>query len=416
MTEPLRPPPKKNPQIRTPVPHVPPMLRSRAALGLTLAAAEGRFMLQACAACGALQYPPRDACRACLSTDLRWQDVPPEGELLAETRVQTSPDLYFRARTPWCMGMVRLDAGVSILCHLHGDCATGTRVRLISRLDRAGQGVIMARPIKASENMEDDPELRELSAHPRHRRVLITDARAPEAPALAEALLAEGASMVFMGEAEGWRTWPGRERLAAMERVHLLPLDVTDTSSVRELAGEIGGKTDILINNARHIRPGGLLARGDTVFARDELEVTCLGLMRLAQAFAPAMRARGGDGTNSAVAWVNILSANALAGDPSHAASSAAHAAAASVLHALRAELRPGGVRVMRLWIGPVEDEWHQEMPPPKLTPGAIARAVVQGLVEGLEEMPCGDVARDLWERWRRDALLAERERLEGGA
>ncbi|MDT8346133.1 MAG: zinc ribbon domain-containing protein, partial [Thermohalobaculum sp.] len=185
MTEPLQPPPKKNPQLRTPVPHVPPMLRSRAALGLTLAAAEGRFMLQGCAACGALQYPPRDACRECLGTDLTWQDVPAEGELMAETRVQTSPDLYFRARTPWRMGMVRLDAGLSILCHLHGDCATGGRVRLIARLDRAGQGVIMARPPEAGENMEDDPEMRELSAHPKHRRVLITDARAPEAPDLA---------------------------------------------------------------------------------------------------------------------------------------------------------------------------------------------------------------------------------------
>lgn len=416
MTEPLQPPPKKNPQLRTSVPHVPPMLRSRAALGLTLAAAEGCFRLQRCTACGALQYPPRDACDACLGTDLPWQDVLSEGELMAETRVQTSPDLYFRTRTPWRMGMVRLDAGVSILCHLHGDCVTGSRVRLITRLDRGGQGVIMARPVEAGENMEDDPEMRALSAHPKHRRVLITDARAPEAPALAEALLAAGASMVFLGEAEAWRAWPGRARLAAMERVHLLPLDVTDTSSVRELAGEIAGKTDILINNARHIRPGGLLARGDTVFARDEMEVSYLGLMRLAQAFGPVMRARGDDGTNSAVAWVNFVSANALAGDPAYAASSAAHAAAASALHALRAELRPGGVRVMRFWIGPTEDDWHQEMPPPKLAPTAIARAVVQGLVEGLEEVPCGDVAKDLWERWRRDALLAERERLEGGA
>ncbi|MFP3367155.1 SDR family oxidoreductase, partial [Pseudoalteromonas sp. SIMBA_148] len=82
--------------------------------------------------------------------------------------------------------------------------------------------------------------------------------------------------------------------------VQIVPLDVTDTASVAELAGEIGGKTDILVNNARFVRPGGIMDRGDTVFARDEMEVNYLGLMRLAQSFGPAMRGRGADGDNSA--------------------------------------------------------------------------------------------------------------------
>ena len=39
-----------------------PAARSRAALGLAVGAAEGRFMLQVCGDCGAVQYPPRDVC------------------------------------------------------------------------------------------------------------------------------------------------------------------------------------------------------------------------------------------------------------------------------------------------------------------------------------------------------------------
>ena len=54
--------------------------------------------------------------------------------------------------------------------------------------------------------------------------------------------------------------------------IRVLPLDVTDTKSVRELAGQIGGKVDILINNARFIRPGGVLDRGDTTFAQQEFD------------------------------------------------------------------------------------------------------------------------------------------------
>ncbi|MFP3339704.1 zinc ribbon domain-containing protein, partial [Micrococcus sp. SIMBA_131] len=62
MTDATLPPPKKDPQKRTRTQTLPSGLRSRAALGLTAAAAEGRFMLQVCGECGALQYPPRDAC------------------------------------------------------------------------------------------------------------------------------------------------------------------------------------------------------------------------------------------------------------------------------------------------------------------------------------------------------------------
>ena len=415
MTDPLPRPPKKDPQRVQAVPLLPPGARSRAALGLTAAAAEARFALQRCVACDALQYPPRDACHACLSTELAWRDVDPAGALIAETTVHTSPNLYFRREAPWRVGTVRLDAGISIVTHVHGDCARGGRVRLINRLDRGGQGVLMALPEGGTPDMADDTELRQLTADPKHRRVLVTDARQDSAPALARALLEAGATTVFMGESETWRPYPQRAALAAMGHVHLLPLDVTDTSSVARLAGEIGGKTDILVNNARFVRPGGILARGDVGFAQQEMDVNAMGPMRLAQAFGPGMRARGADGTNSAVAWVNILAAYALVNDPAYGSFNASQAAALSVAQSLRGELRPGGIRVVNVFAGPTEDAWHQEVPPPKVTPGALAKAVVQGLRDGAEEVWCGDVARDLRDRLRRDPKVVERELAGGG-
>ena len=89
MTNPLAPPPRKNPQAVTAPPTRPPEARSRAALGLAAAAAEGRFALQQCADCGTVQYPPRDACHSCLSPDLPWEDQPRTGTLIAETTVRT---------------------------------------------------------------------------------------------------------------------------------------------------------------------------------------------------------------------------------------------------------------------------------------------------------------------------------------
>ena len=49
------------------------------ALGLTAAAAEGRFELQECQDCGTVQYPPREACHKCLSAALRWREQSGEG-------------------------------------------------------------------------------------------------------------------------------------------------------------------------------------------------------------------------------------------------------------------------------------------------------------------------------------------------
>ena len=415
MTDPLVPPPKKNPQIRSRVPTRPSHMRSRAALGLAAAAAEGRFMLQVCDDCKTVQYPPRDACGACLSTELVWKDVPPEGRLIAETTVRTSTNTYFRERTPWRVGTVQLDIGPSVICHVHGDVGIDEPVRLVLKLDKAGQGVLFALPPTNTPNMEDDPHMREMTCDPKFRRVLITDARNENVPALARAFSDAGASLIFVGESESWRPYGHRDALKAVDKVEILPLDVTDTASVTELAGEIGGKTDILVNNARFVRPGGILARTGVGFAQDEMNVNYFGMMRLAQAFGPAMRGRGADGDNSAAAWVNLLSVYAWSNLPEFGAFAASNAAALSLSQCLRAELWPGGVRVMNVFCGPTDDEWHQPLPPPKVAPPALARAVIDGLKDGLEDVYVGDVAKDLIDRWRAGPKILEREMIESG-
>ena len=415
MTEPIIPPPRKDPQKRSISPTRPPAMRSRAALHLTAAATEGRFALQRCADCATVLYPPRDACSSCLSTALDWEEMPQGGILLAETTVRTSPRLYFRERMPWRAGTVQLDAGPTLLAHIHGDVPARARVRITARLDQAGQGVLVALPEHNTPNMEDDPLMRALSADPKHRRILITDARSPHAPVLARALKAAGAATIFAGEPESWRPYPGRATLEATG-VEILPMDVTDTASVQKLAGEIGGKTDILINTAQFLRPGGVLDRGDTGFARDELEVNYLGLMRLAQAFGPGMCARTSDGVNSSAAWVNLLSVGALTNARPFGTYSASQAGAYSLSQSLRAEFRPSGLRVMNVFFGPTEeDDWYQPLPPPRVTSSALSRAIVDGLQRGLEDVWCGDIAKDMRDRFRRDPKVLEREMTLGG-
>lgn len=414
MTEPLSPPQKKDPQKRTVVPTLPPQGRSRAALGLAVLAGQGRFGLQFCADCGTVQYPPRDACGACLSVRLPWRDIEATGVVLAQTTIRASPDPYFRERLPWRMGAVELDAGPVAVCHLHSAVERGHKVRMALKLDRAGQGVMVALPLEGSDVMQDDPVLRAMSCDPKHRRILISDGRAAMAGALVTALIEAGADHVYVGEPEAWLAWDGRRQFEDRPQVSLMPLDVTDTASVAKMAAEIGGKVDILINTASFTRPGGIL-NADTVFARNAIDVNTLGLMRLAQGFGPAMAARTQDGVNAACALVNIFSINALVPDASYGAFGASQAAARSISQTLRAEFRPSGMRVMNVYTGPIDSEWFQPLPPPKVAPTALARRVVQGLIDGLEEVPCGDVATDVFARWHENAALLEREMTGGG-
>ena len=411
MTTPLTRPPRKNPILRTRLPTLPPGGRSRVALGLTAAAAEGRFALQVCRACHATQYPPREACHACLAITLDWKTQDGAGELLADTVLHHSNDLFFRERLPWRLGLIRLDCGVSVVAHLHSDVgAAPCRVRVAARLDRAGQAVLAGLPNTETPNMSEDRQLREFTCDPKFRKVLITDAKSASGQALVKALAAAGADLIWAGESEPWKQVAGFDALKALPQVTVVPLDLTDSKSVKELAAQIGGKVDILINNAEVHRPYGIGNRAGVETAKSEMDINYFGLLRLAQAFGPGMRARGADGQSSAVAWVNLLSIYALANFPAHGTFSASKAAAYSLAQCLRAEMRPAGVRVVNLFPGPLDDEWNQLQPPPKLGAGALAKAVVHALQQGIEDVYPGDVAQEWLERWRDNPKALERE------
>lgn len=409
MTAPLPPPRRKDPARRTRLPTAPPGNRSREARGLAAMAAAGRFALQTCAGCGAVQYPPRQVCGRCLSGDLGWRDAPDGGTLLAETTLRHSNDLFFRDRLPWRLGVVAADAGPSIVVHLAEDCVRGGRVRLSLALDRGGDAVVTARPEGPAPNQEDDRQLREMTFDPKGRRVLVVDGKTALGRDLALAFLGAGARRVFVGHAQPWRASAGLDELRSHARVSALPLDVTDTDSVRELAAAIGDKVEIMVNNSYHVRMGGVLGRCDVNTAHDEMEVHYHGLLRLAGHFGPVMRARGADGAYWAAAWVNLLSAYALVNNPALGTHSASQAAALSLSQCLRAELADGGVRVVNALVGPIEDEWYQLAPPPKVPTATVAARVVDALRKGVEDVPIGAVAEEVAARLSENPKEIER-------
>jgi hypothetical protein len=59
---------------------------------------------------------------------------------------------------------------------------------------------------------------------------------------------------------------------------------------------------------------------------------------------------------------------------------------------------------------GPIDEEWNQAVPPPKLSPDALAKAIVAALQNGVEDVYPGDVAQEWLERWRESPKVLERE------
>ena len=189
-----------------------------------------------------------------------------------------------------------------------------------------------------------------------------------------------------------------------------MPLDLSETKSVDALAGAIGDQVDILINTAEYVRPGASMEHQSVVTARDEMEINYFGLLRLIQAFGPGMRLRGEAGDCTACAWVNLFSVYALSNLSAYGTSSASQAAAYSLSQCFRAEMAGSGVKLVSVLLGPLDEAWRQSLPPPKVTPQQLAKAVVEALQQGIENVTVGPVAEDIVRRFREDPMVLERE------
>ena len=79
---------------------------------------EHRLMGARCRACGALYLPPRPICSACYSSEMDWEQLTGEGQLVAFTTIYIAPTAMIEAGygrdNPYCSGVVKLNAGPSI--------------------------------------------------------------------------------------------------------------------------------------------------------------------------------------------------------------------------------------------------------------------------------------------------------------
>jgi NAD(P)-dependent dehydrogenase (short-subunit alcohol dehydrogenase family) len=220
------------------------------------------------------------------------------------------------------------------------------------------------------------------------KAVLVTGANRGIGQALVEEALRRGAKRVYAGT---------RQPLTHLDgRVTPLTLDVTNASQIQAAAERVES-LDILINNAG-VSPFDDLS--DRRVLEQQLAVNLFGPYDVTQAFLRLL-------TRSRGAIVNVLSLSSLAAVPFSPSYSISKAAAFSLSQSLRTLLAGRGVSVHRVLPGPVDTDMTRDLDIPKASPESVARAILDGVEKGEEEIFPDPMSESVAEGWRSGAVKA---------
>jgi NAD(P)-dependent dehydrogenase (short-subunit alcohol dehydrogenase family) len=228
-----------------------------------------------------------------------------------------------------------------------------------------------------------------------NRAVLVTGANRGIGRALVEEALQKGAKRVYAGTRQPLTHPDGR--------VTPLSLDVSSAAQI-QAAVERVESLDILINNAGL----GLYADlSDRAALEQHLAVNLFGTYDTTQAFLPLL-------TRSRGAIVNVLSLAALAAVPLDPTYAISKAAAFSLTQSLRAGLAGRGVTVHAVLSGPVDTDMGPRIEIPKAPPESVARAILDGVENGEEDIFPDPMSESIAEGWRNSASKALERQMAG--
>ena len=82
------------------------------------AAHRHQLVVQRCAGCGALRFPARSICSACLSREATWVPVSGRGTVFSFAIMHQAVHPGFAAETPYAVVVIQLDEGPRLLSNL----------------------------------------------------------------------------------------------------------------------------------------------------------------------------------------------------------------------------------------------------------------------------------------------------------
>lgn len=208
-----------------------------------------------------------------------------------------------------------------------------------------------------------------------NRTALITGANRGIGKAIVESFLQHGAKKIYAGV----RSIDKADALVAEHGDKIVPIEIDyEKPETIQAAAKIADDVEVVVSNAGVLVGAEVMAEDVIQQFQKELEINVYGLLRMAQAFAPVLKANGGG------AFVQLNSIASLRSFPDFASYPASKAASYSFTQALRPVFEDQGTAILSVHPGPIGTDMAdaaglEDTDPPSVVSEGIVNSLKAG-------------------------------------